>query len=172
MRRSPQIDGRVFVIEPYDCLTSLHDLLRRELSVRDWWRSFNGAREFAWFRRSDPFPFIGIWIRLAMASVAKALRFLHFLSRRSEAEGIKLRRPPLGDAPHFLFDYTFPKERIGSFTATAMPLQIVWRVLRGMKLRSVPRAQYDNAGQIDHERHSALSGRDFIKAILLGRNGY
>lgn len=96
VRRSPQIDGRVFVIEPYDCLTSLHDLLRRELSVRDWWRSFNGAWEFAWFRRSDLVPFIVIWIRLATASVAKAVRFLHVLFRRSEADGRKTRRAPLG----------------------------------------------------------------------------
>ncbi|WP_439392899.1 hypothetical protein ACRQ5Q_26895 [Bradyrhizobium sp. PMVTL-01] len=96
VRRSPQIDGRVLVIEPYDCLTSLHDILRRGLLVRDWWRSFNGAREFAWFSRSDPFPFIGIWPRLAMVCVAKALRMLHFLFRKSEAAGNKLRRRPLG----------------------------------------------------------------------------
>lgn len=95
-RRSPQIDGRVFIDEPHDCLTCIHDLLRRELSVRDWWGSFKGAREFAWFTRSDPVPFIVIWIRLATASVAKAVRFLHVLFRRSEAEGRKTRRSPLG----------------------------------------------------------------------------
>lgn len=76
VRRSSQIDGRVLIVEPHDCVTSINDLLRGELSVRDWWRSFNGAREFAWFRRSDPFPFIVIWIRLAMVTVAKAVRFL------------------------------------------------------------------------------------------------
>lgn len=96
VRRSPQIDGRVFVVEPYDCLASVHDLLGRQLSVRDWWRSLKGAREFAWFRRSDPFPFIVIWIRLAMAGVAEGIRFLHYLFRRSEAEGSKIRRAPHG----------------------------------------------------------------------------
>lgn len=79
VRRSPQIEGRVLVVEPHDCLTSILYLLRRELSVRDWWRSFEGAREFAWFRWNDPVPFIMIWIRLAMASVAKAMRVLHLL---------------------------------------------------------------------------------------------
>ena len=74
VQRALQIDGRVFVVEPHDCLTSMHHLLRRELSVRDWWRSFEGAKEFAWFRWNDPIPFIMIWIRLAMASVAKAMR--------------------------------------------------------------------------------------------------
>lgn len=96
LRRSPQIDGRVFVVEPQDCLTCIHDLLCRELSIGDWWRSFKGAREFAWFRRSDPLPVIVIWIRLAMASVAKGVWLLHFLFRRSEAEGSKTRRAPLG----------------------------------------------------------------------------
>ncbi|MGY3234504.1 MULTISPECIES: carboxylate--amine ligase [unclassified Bradyrhizobium] len=94
VRRSPQIDGRVFVVEPQDCLTCLHDLLSRELSARDWWRSFKGAREFAWFRRSDPFPFIMIWIRLAMATVGKAGRFWR-LFQRPKAKGGKSRRAPL-----------------------------------------------------------------------------
>lgn len=79
IRRSPQIEGRVFVAEPHDCLTSIHHLLHRAISVRDWWRSFEGAREFAWFRWNDPVPFIMIWIRLAIASVARAMRILHLL---------------------------------------------------------------------------------------------
>jgi D-aspartate ligase len=86
VQRSPQTDERVFVVEPHDCLTSIYHLLRRELSVRDWWRSFEGTKEFAWFRWNDPVPFIMIWIRLAMASVAKAVRVLHFPFRRSQPE--------------------------------------------------------------------------------------
>jgi D-aspartate ligase len=86
VQRSPQTDGRVFVVEPHDCLTSIHHLLRRELSVRDWWRSFRGTKEFAWLRWSDPVPFIMIWIRLAMASVAIAVRALHFPFRKSQPE--------------------------------------------------------------------------------------
>ena len=42
VRRSPQIDGRVFVVEPHDCLSSPLRLAPRTL-VRDWWRSFKGA---------------------------------------------------------------------------------------------------------------------------------
>ena len=84
VRRSPQVDGRVLVVEPHDCLTSMHCALRGELSVGDWWRSFKGAKEFAWFRWNDPVPFIMIWIRLAMASAAKAVRVLHFPFLRSQ----------------------------------------------------------------------------------------
>jgi len=84
VRRSPQIDGRVFVVEPHDCLTSIHSLLRGELSFRDWWRSFKGVREFAWFRWNDPVPFIMIWIRLGMVSIAKAVRVLQFPFLRSQ----------------------------------------------------------------------------------------
>ena len=86
VRRSPQIDERVFVVEPHDCLTSIHHLLHRELLVRDWRQSFKGVREFAWFRWNDPVPFIMIWIRLAVASVAKAASVLHFPFRRSQPE--------------------------------------------------------------------------------------
>ncbi len=96
VRKSPQTDGRVFVVEPHDCVTSMHQVLRRGLSVRNWWQSFKGAREFAWFRLDDPVPFIMIWIRLAMVSVTKAVRVLHFPFRRSEAERSKIRRTPLG----------------------------------------------------------------------------
>jgi len=84
VRRSPQIDGRVFVVEPHDCLTSIHSLLRGELSFRDWWRSFKGVREFAWFRWNDPVPFIMILIRLGMVSIAKAVRVLQFPFLRSQ----------------------------------------------------------------------------------------
>jgi D-aspartate ligase len=86
VRRCPQTDERVLVVEPDDCLTSIHHLLHRELSVRDWWRSFRGAKEFAWLRWNDPVPFIIIWIRLALASVAIAGRALHFPFRRSQPE--------------------------------------------------------------------------------------
>ena len=84
VRKSPQTDGRVFVVEPHDCATSMHHVLRRGLSVRNWWQSFKGTREFAWFRWNDPIPFIMIWIRLAMACVAKAVRVLPF--RRSQPQ--------------------------------------------------------------------------------------
>jgi D-aspartate ligase len=96
VQKSLQIDGRVFVNEPYDCVTTMHYVLRREISVRDWWRSFKGAREFAWFRWDDPVPFIMIWIRLAMVSVTKAVRVLHFPFRRSQAERSKIPKTPLG----------------------------------------------------------------------------
>lgn len=68
VRRSPQVDGRVFVVEPLDCITSIHDLLHRELSVRHWWRSFYGVREFAWFDWFDPCP--ARWYGLALGSGA------------------------------------------------------------------------------------------------------
>lgn len=85
VRRSPQTDGRVFVAEPHDCATSMHHLLRGELSLGDWWRSFRGSREFAWFRWDDPVPFLMIWIRVIMAGVAKAVRVLHFPDWRSQS---------------------------------------------------------------------------------------
>jgi D-aspartate ligase len=96
LQKSPQVEGRVFVNEPYDCVVSMRYVSRRELSVKDWWRSFKGAKECAWFRWDDPVPFIMIWIRLAMVSVTKAVRVLHFPFRRSQAERSKIQRTPRG----------------------------------------------------------------------------
>jgi len=89
MRRSPQIDGRVFVVEPHDCLTSMRQLLRRELSVSDWLRSMTGPKELAWFKWNDPAPFLMVWIRLGLtvvkkliSALAKTLQGLALRSRR------------------------------------------------------------------------------------------
>jgi hypothetical protein len=60
-----------------DCLTGMHCVFRRELSVRDWWRLLR-SKELAWLRWNDPVLFNMIWVRLAMASVATALRVPHF----------------------------------------------------------------------------------------------
>jgi predicted ATP-grasp superfamily ATP-dependent carboligase len=54
--RSPQIDGRIFIVEPQDFLCSLYSLWRRKLTLGDWWRSLRGVREFAWFKWNDPAP--------------------------------------------------------------------------------------------------------------------
>jgi D-aspartate ligase len=81
--RSQQTDGRVFVVEPHDCLTSMHHLFRRELSIRDWWGSFKGPKEFAWFKWNDPAPFLMVWIRLAISVLAKALNVLTMRSRQA-----------------------------------------------------------------------------------------
>jgi len=71
VQRHQQLDGKLFVVEPDDCRASWYHFRRRELSVRNWWRSFNGPKEFAWFRWNDPLPFLMVWIRFAIMSVTR-----------------------------------------------------------------------------------------------------
>jgi D-aspartate ligase len=72
--RSRQIDGRIFVVEPQDLLSSLHGLRKGELTFRDWWMSFKGTREFAWFRWNDPGPFLIVSVLMIIKGVLKAVR--------------------------------------------------------------------------------------------------
>jgi predicted ATP-grasp superfamily ATP-dependent carboligase len=81
VRRSAQIDGRIFIVEPYDILASLSGFWNRELTVRDWWLSFRGEREFAWFKCADPIPFVVMWMRLLLTNLGKAARRIGRLLR-------------------------------------------------------------------------------------------
>jgi predicted ATP-grasp superfamily ATP-dependent carboligase len=74
VRRSRQIDGRVFVVEPFDLRACAIYFWRGELSAYAWLRSFKGRREFAWFSSDDPLPFLMVWVRLAIQGVAKMIR--------------------------------------------------------------------------------------------------
>ncbi len=81
VRRSRQIDGRVFVVEPYDLRTSVNYFWRGELSASAWLHSFKGRREFAWFSWDDPLPFLMAWSRLAIRGVARIIRIGPFKFR-------------------------------------------------------------------------------------------
>jgi D-aspartate ligase len=74
VQRARQVDGRVFVVEPYDLCASVSYFRRRELSAHAWVRSFKGRKEFAWFSWDDPLPFLMAWARLAIQRVAKIMR--------------------------------------------------------------------------------------------------
>ncbi len=54
--RSPR-EGRKWVIEDYDIVSSLHYYQEGSLGIGDWIRSFKGVQEGAWFSWKDPIPF-------------------------------------------------------------------------------------------------------------------
>jgi D-aspartate ligase len=68
------LEGRTFIVEPYDLLASFGYLRRGGLSLREWRRSLTGVRELAWFSRDDPFPFVMMCVRLLLRVVERALR--------------------------------------------------------------------------------------------------
>jgi len=80
VRRSRQVDGRVFVAEPDDLRSSMNYLSRGDLSAYAWLRSFKGQKEFAWFNWDDPLPFLMVWARFAVRSIRKLIRIGPFKS--------------------------------------------------------------------------------------------
>lgn len=75
VRRRPQRDGRVFMVEQSDLLASLGYHRAGDLSLRSWLSSLRGTRrELAWFARDDLAPFLLMWVRFLLRGVQHALR--------------------------------------------------------------------------------------------------
>jgi D-aspartate ligase len=53
-------EGRRWVIEDFDLISSLHYYQEGTLHLGQWLRSFKGVEELAWFSWRDPFPFLGM----------------------------------------------------------------------------------------------------------------
>jgi len=75
VRRRPQREGRVFVVEQSDLLASLGYHRAGDLSLRSWLPSLAGSRsELAWFARDDLAPFLLMCVRFLLRGIQKALR--------------------------------------------------------------------------------------------------
>jgi predicted ATP-grasp superfamily ATP-dependent carboligase len=53
-------DGRRWIVEPLDVLSSLTYRRRGDITLRGWVSSLRGVREAAWFARDDPLPFLSL----------------------------------------------------------------------------------------------------------------
>jgi len=68
------IDGRRWLIEDYDIISSLDYSREHSLSLLDWIRSLKHVRESAWFSWKDPLPFLikfFIFIRRGLGTLTK-----------------------------------------------------------------------------------------------------
>jgi len=74
VRGLPMVEGRTFIVEPYDLFTSLSYMRRGGLTVGGWWRSLKGKREIAWFSRNDPVPFLTMCARLVLRAVGRSVQ--------------------------------------------------------------------------------------------------
>ena len=70
IRRSPLVEGRVFIVEPYDLVACFSYLRSGDLTIRELRSSFLGSRQFAWFNWCDPLPFLAMSIRLLLRIVS------------------------------------------------------------------------------------------------------
>lgn len=57
-------EGRKWMIEDCDLVSSLHYYREGTLGLREWVRSFKGVEEGAWFSWTDPLPFARVMRRL------------------------------------------------------------------------------------------------------------
>ncbi len=53
-------EGRRWIIEDYDVISSIHYFLEGSLSIGEWFKSFKRCKEGAWFSWRDPVPFLVI----------------------------------------------------------------------------------------------------------------
>ncbi len=67
------IAGRTFIAEFHDIAAGIGYLKEGELTLGEWRRSLQGRREWAWFSRDDPLPFLMMCIRLLFRVVQRAL---------------------------------------------------------------------------------------------------
>ncbi len=80
--RSSQVDGRVFILEFDDLRASLQGLRKHELAFSDWWRSFKGTKEFAWWKWNDPAPFLLVFLLTIIKIITKFGRLVVRASAR------------------------------------------------------------------------------------------
>jgi len=82
-------EGRRWVIEDFDIISSFHYYQEGTLKLGDWLRSFKKLEEGAWFNWKDPFPFL-----MMMANLLKRA-FLWML--KISAFKKQLSKMPLGN---------------------------------------------------------------------------
>jgi predicted ATP-grasp superfamily ATP-dependent carboligase len=64
-------EGRKWLVESYDTISSVRYLRDGRLTLTDWVRSFREVDEAAWFAPDDPLPFAVMWLRFLARSPRK-----------------------------------------------------------------------------------------------------
>jgi predicted ATP-grasp superfamily ATP-dependent carboligase len=84
VRRRPQVEGRVFIVEHSDLLASMSYRRAGDLGLRSWLASLRGSRrELAWFARDDLAPFVLMCARFLLRGVQRALRLQPHVVRKA-----------------------------------------------------------------------------------------
>lgn len=73
-------EGRRWVIEDFDLISSFDYFQEGTLTFRDWLLSFKGVEEAAWFNWKDPRPFLMMVRLLAMTAVKRLLKRIRLSS--------------------------------------------------------------------------------------------
>jgi D-aspartate ligase len=70
----PMLDHRTFIVETYDLFASVSYIRQGRLSIRSWWQSLKGHKEFAWLSRLDPLPLPVMLVLLALRKLSHIVR--------------------------------------------------------------------------------------------------
>lgn len=65
-------EGRKWIVEDFDLISSIRSLMRGTLKPNEWLRSFRGVREAACFAAADPLPFLA----MAVADVCELTQWI------------------------------------------------------------------------------------------------
>jgi predicted ATP-grasp superfamily ATP-dependent carboligase len=75
-------EGRRWVIEDYDIISSFHYSQEGSLRFGEWIRSFKGVEEGAWFSWKDPMPFLSMLGTLTKRSFSYLMKRIKFRLKR------------------------------------------------------------------------------------------
>jgi predicted ATP-grasp superfamily ATP-dependent carboligase len=80
-------DGRRWLIEDYDLISSLHYYQEGSLHLGGWIRSFRGVEETAWFNREDLLPFSKMFWQLLIRAAKWLMKRIGLI--RSDKQGVR-----------------------------------------------------------------------------------
>lgn len=90
-------EGRKWVVENFDLLSSPKYARDEKLGLRGWWRSYKGVEEAFWFSRDDPAPFLAmLWHSFKWGCKKALAKVRPTKSRQSSAENQNEKREPIG----------------------------------------------------------------------------
>jgi D-aspartate ligase len=79
--KSLPVEGRIFIAEFHDLAAGFCYFRQGTLTFHEWWRSYMGKRELAWFCGDDPLPFLMMCIRLLLRVVERKLQIVRLRTR-------------------------------------------------------------------------------------------
>jgi predicted ATP-grasp superfamily ATP-dependent carboligase len=90
---SSAVEGRTFIAEFHDLAAGVSYFREGGLTFREWWPSFKGKKELAWFCGDDPVPFLMMCMRLLLRVSEMMLR-------------MKPTRKNTGSAPRYVRSFS------------------------------------------------------------------
>lgn len=94
------LEGRKWVVENFDLLSSPRYARDEKLGLRGWLRSYKGVQEAFWFSRDDPLPFFAMgWHSFLWSCKKFGEKVSHLFSKRQKADVSRVEPPIIVPTP-------------------------------------------------------------------------